>query len=214
MERGGRLGTDRETREKLLQSAKKEFLEKGYLKASLRKICADAGVTTGALYFFFKDKEALFGAIVEQPLQALLQLMQLHFAKDFVPETLKDYEHEEGDHDEFVTLLVHHLYSNYDAFLLILTKAQGTRYEHFVDRIVDITEKSYLTMAETMAAMQEGMKVNQYMTHWLTHMHIDAFIHLLTHELDEKRALRQMRRIMDFFVQGFMKMALVPEDEE
>ena len=46
------MGADRETKEKLLASAKTEFMEKGYAKASLRKICANAGVTTGALYLF------------------------------------------------------------------------------------------------------------------------------------------------------------------
>lgn len=54
------MRADRETKEKLLASAKSEFLKKGYMKASLRKICANAEVTTGALYFFFKDKEDLF----------------------------------------------------------------------------------------------------------------------------------------------------------
>ena len=37
-----------ETRQLLLQCAKKEFMEKGYSKASLRSICKEAGVTTGA----------------------------------------------------------------------------------------------------------------------------------------------------------------------
>ena len=49
------MGDELETREKLLESAMAEFSENGYMKASLRKICADAGVTTGALYFFFKN---------------------------------------------------------------------------------------------------------------------------------------------------------------
>ncbi len=33
------LGEDKATREKLLASAKEEFLEKGYMKASLRTCC-------------------------------------------------------------------------------------------------------------------------------------------------------------------------------
>ena len=207
------MGADKETREKLLCSAKKEFLEKGYLKASLRKICADAGVTTGAMYFFFKDKEALFGAIVEEPLQMLMQLLLSHFSEESEYGHAADYVHEDGDHDALASALVHHLYSHYDAFILVLTKAQGTCYEDCVDRIVDITEQNYLKMAETMAAMQPGMTVNRYMTHWLTHMHIDAFVHLLTHEPDEANAQRQMKRMMEFFVTGFMKMALISEDE-
>ena len=47
--------SDNETRQKLIDSAKKEFFENGFAKASLRKICTNAGVTTGALYFFFKN---------------------------------------------------------------------------------------------------------------------------------------------------------------
>lgn len=57
---------EKETKERLLISAKKEFVEKGYLQASLRNICKNAGVTTGALYFFFQDKEDLFAAVVEE----------------------------------------------------------------------------------------------------------------------------------------------------
>ena len=42
---------NKETRKHLLECAGREFLEKGYMKASLRNICKEAGVTTGALSF-------------------------------------------------------------------------------------------------------------------------------------------------------------------
>ena len=73
---------NKETRQHLLECAKKEFLEKGYMKASLRNICKEAGVTTGALYFFFKDKEALFGALVEEPLKKLYVAIQADHPAD------------------------------------------------------------------------------------------------------------------------------------
>ena len=65
---------NKETRQHLLECAKREFLEKGYMKASLRNICKAAGVTTGALYFFFKDKEDLLAALVEEPLRQQIVL--------------------------------------------------------------------------------------------------------------------------------------------
>lgn len=204
------MGSDSETRERLLHSARKEFLEKGFLKASLRKICADAGVTTGAMYFFFKDKEALFGTIVEDPLQKFMQLLLSHFSEESEYGHAADYVHKAGDHDALASALVHHLYSHYDAFVLLFTKAQGTSYEDCVDRIVDMTEQNYLKMAERMAEMQPNMEVNRYMTHWLTHIHIDSFVHLLTHEPNEIDAQKQMKQMMEFFVSGFMKMALIP----
>lgn len=63
------MNNEHETKERLLECARAEFLEKGYQGASLRSICKKAGVTTGALYFFFKDKEDLFDAIVEPTLE-------------------------------------------------------------------------------------------------------------------------------------------------
>ena len=75
--RGELLKNEKETRENLLKSAKKEFLQKGFMQASLRNICKNAGVTTGALYFFFKDKEDLFANLVQEPLNQLYQLMRI-----------------------------------------------------------------------------------------------------------------------------------------
>ena len=58
------MNADMTTREKILYYGKQEFLHKGFKDASLRNISAAAGMTTGAVYTHFKDKNALFEAIV------------------------------------------------------------------------------------------------------------------------------------------------------
>ncbi len=87
-----------ENRDKLIKCAKKVFLEKGFTKASLRKISSDAGLTTGAVYFFFKDKDGLLGAIVEDPLNKILAALTQHFKED-EQEDFTSYVHYAGDHD-------------------------------------------------------------------------------------------------------------------
>ena len=62
----------------MLICARAEFLEKGYQKASLRSICKKAGVTTGALYFFFQDKEDLFAAIVQPTIERVREIATQH----------------------------------------------------------------------------------------------------------------------------------------
>ncbi|MCM1578790.1 MAG: TetR/AcrR family transcriptional regulator [Ruminococcus sp.] len=206
--------SDKDTRERLLNAAKAEFSKKGYSKASLRKICSDAGVTTGALYFFFKDKEDLFAQIVEPPLETLKETVLSHFYKHEMlasPEQL--YTHVEGDHDDISGGLIRLLYSNYDAFLLLLTGAQGSRFENAVDETADMLDKAYRMMAEKIAENSRGMRVNPYMLHWFTHMNIEAFVHLITHEPDEKKAGENMKKIMDFLVKGWTQMILEPEGE-
>ena len=50
-------------RKDLLEAGKREFMENGFRGASLKSIAASLGVTTGAIYRYYTDKEALFDSI-------------------------------------------------------------------------------------------------------------------------------------------------------
>ena len=63
-----------ETRNKILEASKEEFLEKGYENASLRRIAIKAHMTVGNLYRYFENKEDINRKIVEP---CLLQLERL-----------------------------------------------------------------------------------------------------------------------------------------
>lgn len=62
-----RSNSDRraETRSALISSARALFLEKSYAATGTPEIVQQAGVTRGALYHHFNDKQALFQAVVE-----------------------------------------------------------------------------------------------------------------------------------------------------
>ena len=209
------MSEERETRENLMDSAVREFQEKGYAKASLRTICANAGVTTGALYFFFDSKEDLFRAIVEPPLTALVNLLCTHFAEEKQMLSRPDrYEHREGDHDAFAERIIGHLYHNYDAFLLLLSKSQGTAFENSLERIVALVEEQFTSHVTLFAEQTAGRQMDEGMLHWMSHMTADAFVHLLTHERDEQKAVKRMKLMLNFIVKGFVEMVLPPEGTE
>lgn len=52
-------------REILLESALDEFFDKGYKAARMDDIAAKAGLSKGTLYLYFKSKEALFSALID-----------------------------------------------------------------------------------------------------------------------------------------------------
>ena len=49
----------------IVQAAYSEFLTYGFQKASLHKIAEKAGVTTGAIYTRYKNKDALFASLLQ-----------------------------------------------------------------------------------------------------------------------------------------------------
>ena len=65
-----------DTRRKLIASAEEEFAQQGYEKASLRRICSRIGVTTGALYFFFNNKEDLFKNVIQPVTDQAIQILK------------------------------------------------------------------------------------------------------------------------------------------
>jgi TetR/AcrR family transcriptional regulator, transcriptional repressor for nem operon len=64
--RATRLRDGERTRERLLQAAFREIYRSGFQSASLDAILASAGVTKGALYHHFENKEALGYAVIEE----------------------------------------------------------------------------------------------------------------------------------------------------
>ena len=60
-----------ETRDRLIDSARYLFWERGYAGTSMADLLAHAGVNSGSFYHFFESKEALLRAVLEIYLRAL-----------------------------------------------------------------------------------------------------------------------------------------------
>ncbi|TGK12306.1 TetR/AcrR family transcriptional regulator [Leptospira fletcheri] len=53
-------------RAKILEVSRRLFVNEGYEKATIRRIIDEAGITTGSLYHFFKNKEEILFAIASE----------------------------------------------------------------------------------------------------------------------------------------------------
>ncbi len=199
------MKNERETKERLLISARAEFLEKGYQKASLRSICKNAGVTTGALYFFFQDKEDLFSNIVQPTIDRIQTIASKHVSQELmllqnIPIADEDNVHDDYDASEQI---LHMLYQNYDICQLILEKSQGSKYENIIDEFVDIFEEGQRALAMEQAKLYNVKPPEDYIIHWVVHIEMDAYVHLLLHEKDEKKALQYMGKILQYLQYGW-----------
>lgn len=66
---------EEEKQEKILSEAGEEFAAKGYAEASLNAIIERAGISKGSLYYYFDNKEDLFGTAVEVAIAKLLDVV-------------------------------------------------------------------------------------------------------------------------------------------
>lgn len=118
------------TRKKLIEAGTEEFYRKGYRQASLRKICADCGVTTGAFYFLFPGKDALLAAIVDPVVERCMALTEELFQKEMADPSYGP----ESDH-----ILTRFQYHHRREFLILMEKCGGSSREHvrelFLNRI-------------------------------------------------------------------------------
>ncbi len=62
-----------ETRDRLIQAARRLFVEKSYAETGTPEIVREAGVTRGALYHHFADKQTLFAAVAEREARAVAE---------------------------------------------------------------------------------------------------------------------------------------------
>jgi AcrR family transcriptional regulator len=61
------------TRDALLAAARVLFAERGYAEVATEEVVRRAGVTRGALYHYFRDKQDLFRAVFEQTEAEIMQ---------------------------------------------------------------------------------------------------------------------------------------------
>lgn len=195
------------TLSRILDSAREEFLEKGFMNASLRNIVKNAGVTTGAFYRYYESKEALFSALVDEHAAYMLNLFRT---------TLDDFEKLPGDIqtekmiDISTTTLIEmleYVYDHYDAFKLLLTCSEGTAYADFTHQLaVGEAESTYRYM-ETLAAMgYEVEPLHKNLVHIISSGLFSGFFETVIHDIPRDEAKVYLAQFHRFYQAGWSEL--------
>ncbi len=185
---------------KILESAKDEFLKRGFSNASLREICKNAGVTTGALYKRFKGKEELFTAVLEPTIQ------DIHALTESVEKL--NYEHLEREEMQLVWDMseethkkwIEFLYARYDGFKLLLCKSEGSVHSNFINDFVAENTKHTMTFVEK--AFSQGLtenKIDEDELHILLTAYWSTLFETIIHDFPKEKALHHCSIITKFF---------------
>lgn len=194
------------TQSLILKAAMQEFLEKGFQAASLRNIVKQAGVTTGAFYGYYHSKEALFEALVGEQYDYFMDCFcqaQLDFAK-LPPQ--EQPEHLGIDSGACMHQMLLYAYQHLDEFKLLLCGAEGTRFSHFIDEMVEIELQGTHDYLKVLADLgRPAPPIDERLEHILITGMFNAFFELILHEMPLERAEHYLAEMRDFYTAGWMK---------
>ena len=141
----------------IIQAAYSEFLAYGFQKASLHKIAEKAGVTTGAIYTRYKNKDALFACL----LQDFFETMQVLFAP-----VAEEYEKAKcsaqpedilrainAEEQVYFQLLTEHC----NDCTLFFCRSDGSSMETVLHLVAELAGAALLVGRDAMRAQQKGI---------------------------------------------------------
>ncbi len=125
-----------EVRQRILKSSRKEFMKCGFEKASMRTISNNAGMTVGNLYRYYKNKEDLFGAIIDV-LHKKIKNLKSELPKDpevrlnTLLESIKELQETHGVE-----------------WLILVDGSEGTRFHKAVDDVCNVLRDTLKAILE------------------------------------------------------------------
>lgn len=185
--------------DKIITAAREEFSEKGYAKASLRKIAEKAGATVGAIQTRYKTKEELFGDLLKPLLgdiEALFQSTKSEY-----------YSGAENDFSEGLKTSMYHesaailrlIFEHYDEAVLLLCRSAGSSFEHYFDEIVQSKIGESIAFFRT-----EGVgNIDEKLLGLLISSQFDSYRRIVAECPDRKTAERYMDTLMVYHFGGW-----------
>ncbi|MBE6123332.1 MAG: helix-turn-helix transcriptional regulator [Solobacterium sp.] len=183
--------------EKIVDAARNEFLEVGYRNASMRKIAARAGITTGALYTRYENKDVLFASLVYET--------GMLFEKEFSALKPEHYQIaiREG---KFSQLSAHEagrlldiIYSHHDECYLLFCCSEGSTAEKYYPLLVKNKARA---IARYMNAA--GNPVTRDTVEMLTAAQYSYFVEVLRRKYTREQAGELFRNVLKFCDAGWL----------
>ena len=195
-----------EATENIIAAAKEEFLNYGFIEASLRRIAERANTSPRSIYTRYSNKEELFAYFVKEHAEYFLSYVE-EYLKNFSASPKE--EQVEGRNENSSNLsqtLLDYIYDNFDAFYLIICCSKGTVYENFIEQIAaletEYTQKYLITIDSEIRNLP---KVTEEFIHMMSRSFFDGFFEMVRHRFDHKKAREHIEKLILFHNGGWEK---------
>lgn len=188
----------------IINAAKEEFLSLGYIDASMRNIAKEANLTTGSLYYRFIDKAELLDGVVGMEAEELLKTFK-DIQDDFAKKQIEDQVNEMSSYTmNGLHFLINYIYDHFDVFKIILCKSKGSKYEFYIDSLVDIeVENTYRFINGLKKKNIKVNEVSENLIHILCTSFFASIFEVVYHDMTCEEALTYADSVYAFNKAGW-----------
>ncbi len=195
------------TRENILNTAKRHFLRDGLDGASLRNIVKDAGLTTGAFYKYFPTKESMFDALIDPYVEHIYQIYDDVLAEFEELSPQEQIDHMAASSEEGIEQIVDYVYDNYDSFRLLLKCGDSGKYADFIHGMVEREMQSTIRYMETMRKAGIDIPlIDKSLLHMVSTGFFSSVFQIIEHDMDMETAKKNITQLKDFQTGGWEKL--------
>ena len=189
---------------KILEVAKCEFMEQGYINASMRVIAEKSGCTTGMLYSRFSDKSRIFAKLVDEGADKLLNCFKFYINTFISADPKSQIESMHSYSECGVREMIDIIYEYFDSFKLIICHGFGSGYENFVDELVELEVESSINFMKLLRSQGHELKiVREDLCHILANALWNGIFEVVAHDLNKEDAIEYVSSLQSFFAAGW-----------
>lgn len=186
-----------EMKNNLLDAASYEFMKHGFEKASVRNIVKSANTTIGNFYNYFKTKEDIFCALVDEVYLGLVYLLKNHDSA-FDANAMLTNTDISTMRQILSGYLAQALPRLNDRFLLLLEKSQGTKYSHVKSELIDMMGEHFLIHIREQNPSYQYPQMGKILAKQL----LDGMLEILTTEKQLEQKLQLLTEYTIYTIVG------------
>lgn len=191
-----------DVREKIVETAKRLFIEKGYEKVSMSVIATEAGVAVGNIYRYFKNKDALYKHLAQPVADKLMKL----FGSSFESKGQNKIETR-------ITKFIEIYESEKSLILLLLENSINSEFQNLKEEII-LGFKSAVIKWKELAIPGETSVYDSIFIKAFTTAFVNGIISIISEKVDDETKRKSLYRFASFMKDSLHKEFIIGEGNE
>ena len=152
----------------------------------------------------FLDKAEMLDAVVGNEAEELLTMFK-RIQNDFAKKEIENQVSEMGSYTENgLHVMIDYIYDHYDAFKIIICRSKGSKYEFYIDSLVDIeVENTYRFINELKEKNLKVREPSEDLIHILCTSFFASIFEVVQHDMKREEALKYADEIYAFNEAGW-----------